>query len=339
MITRTEPGWQTEDWQIELSGAIRTVENLWQALDLPLEQLPAALAAHRDFPVRVPPAFLARIERGNPADPLLRQILPVAAETQHVSGFGVDPLGEAQARRLTGLLHKYRSRVLLVLGSACAINCRYCFRRHFPYEDNRLGPEDLARISAYLGEHPEVNEVILSGGDPLVTSNLRLQQLIRTLEAVPTVQRLRIHSRLPVVIPRRVDQGLLQSLAETRLQAVLVTHSNHPQELGDDFDTAMNLLRKQGITLLNQAVLLRGVNDRADVLIALSERLFAAGVLPYYLHLLDPVAGAHHFDVPEAEARSLMQAVHAGLPGFLVPRLVREVAGQPSKSPIDLRLP
>lgn len=338
MITRTAPGWHTEDWQIELSSAVRTVEALWQALELPLEQMPAALAAHRDFPVRVPRPFLTRIEKGNPQDPLLRQILPVLAETENVSGFVADPLGEAQARRSSGLLHKYQSRVLLVLSGTCAINCRYCFRRYFPYEDNKLGSEELAGIGAYLAEHPEVNEVILSGGDPLVTSNLRLSQLIEVIESVPTIQRLRIHTRLPVVIPRRVDQGLLQCLADTRLQTVLVTHSNHPQELGDEFDLAMNTLKKQGVTLLNQAVLLRGVNDDATTLVALSERLFAAGVLPYYLHLLDPVAGAHHFDVPESEARTLMQAMHAALPGFLVPRLVREVTNQPGKTPIDLQL-
>lgn len=338
MITRTATGWHTEDWQIELSGAVRTVEDLWQALELPLEQMPAALAAHKDFPVRVPRPFLARIEKGHPHDPLLRQILPVAAETLPAAGFIADPLGEAQARRTAGLLHKYQSRVLLVLSGTCAINCRYCFRRHFPYEDNRLGSDELNQIAAYLQAHPEVNEVILSGGDPLVTSNLRLSQLVRVIESVPSVTRLRIHTRLPVVIPRRVDQGLLQCLADTRLQTVLVTHSNHAQELGDEFDLAMNLLKSQGVTLLNQAVLLRGVNDDAATLVALSERLFAAGVLPYYLHLLDPVAGAHHFDVPEAEARTLMQAVHTALPGFLVPRLVREVAGQPGKSLIDLQL-
>lgn len=338
MITRTATGWHTEDWQIELSGAVRTVEDLWHALELPLEQLPAALAAHKDFPVRVPRPFLARIEKGNPHDPLLRQILPVAAETLPAAGFVADPLGEAQARRTAGLLHKYQSRVLLVLSGTCAINCRYCFRRHFPYEDNRLGSDELNQIAAYLASHPEVNEVILSGGDPLVTSNLRLEQLVRVIESVPSVTRLRIHTRLPVVIPRRVDQGLLHCLADTRLQTVLVTHSNHAQELGDEFDLAMNLLKSQGVTLLNQAVLLRGVNDDATTLVALSERLFSAGVLPYYLHLLDPVAGAHHFDVPEAEARTLMQAVHTALPGFLVPRLVREVAGQPGKSLIDLQL-
>lgn len=338
MITRTAPGWHTEDWQIELSGAVRSVESLWQLLELPKESLPAALAAHRDFPVRVPQAFLARIEKGNPDDPLLKQILPVAAETARVSGFIADPLAEHSANRTSGLLHKYQSRVLLVLGGTCAINCRYCFRRHFPYEDNRLGPDDLARIHAYLLDQPDVNEVILSGGDPLVTSNARLSALLDRIEAIPHLTRLRIHTRLPVVIPRRVDQGLLQRLEASRLQCVLVTHCNHPRELDADFDTAMHLLKQRGVTLLNQAVLLRGVNDSAAVQIALAERLFRAGVLPYYLHLLDPVAGAHHFDVPEDRARTLLHAVHAALPGYLIPRLVREVPGQPGKSPIDLHL-
>lgn len=338
MITRTAPGWHTEDWQIELSGAIRSVESLWQALELPLELMPAALAAHKDFPVRVPRPFLERIEKGNLQDPLLRQILPTAPETLPAQGFIADPLGEAGARRSSGLLHKYQSRVLLVLSGTCAVNCRYCFRRHFPYEDNRLGTEEFAQIQAYLHEHPEINEVILSGGDPLVISNLRLSQLLQVIEAVPHITRLRIHTRLPVVIPQRIDHGLLQRLGESRLNAVLVTHSNHANELGDDFDLAMNLLKHQGVTLLNQAVLLRGVNDSMAAQVALSERLFAAGVLPYYLHLLDPVAGAHHFDVPEAEAKRLMKAVHAALPGFLVPRLVREKAGEAGKSLIDLHL-
>lgn len=338
MITRTAPGWHTEDWQIALSGAIRTVEALWQALELPLDSLPAALAAHRDFPVRVPLPFLAKIEKGNPDDPLLRQVLPVGAETQATAGFIADPLGERDANHSSGLLHKYRSRVLLVLSGTCAINCRYCFRRHFPYEDNRLGTDEFAAIQAYLQARPEVNEVILSGGDPLVISNVRLGQLLQVIESVPHITRLRIHTRLPVVIPQRVDQGLLQQLGESRLKCVLVTHSNHPNELDRDFDLAMNLLQRQGVTLLNQAVLLRGVNDCATIQAALAERLFQAGVLPYYLHLLDPVAGAHHFDVPETEARALMQALQRVLPGFLIPRLVREVPGQPGKTPIDLHL-
>ncbi len=338
MITRTAPGWHTEDWQIELSGAIRTVEALWQALALPPELMPAALAAHKDFPVRVPRPFLERIEKGNLDDPLLRQILPVAPEVVPVEGFVVDPLAEAQARRSSGLLHKYQSRVLLVMSGTCAVNCRYCFRRHFPYEDNRLDAEAFSQIEAYLQAHPEVNEVILSGGDSLVISNLRLSQLLQVIESVPSVTRLRIHTRLPVVIPQRIDQGLLQCLGDSRLKAVLVTHSNHANELGEDFDLAMNLLQRQGVTLLNQAVLLRGVNDSVAALATLSERLFMAGVLPYYLHLLDPVAGAHHFDVPEPEARHLMQSLHSLLPGFLIPRLVRELPGRSGKTLVDLHL-
>ena len=338
MITRTAPGWQTEDWQIALSSAVRTVEELWRVLELPLEALPAALAAHRDFPVRVPQAFLGKIERGNPDDPLLRQILPLAAETLSAPGFVADPLGERDVNRASGLLHKYRSRVLLVLSGTCAINCRYCFRRHFPYEDNRLGSEEFEQIHDYLLQQPDVNEVILSGGDPLVISNARLARLLQVIESIPHIARLRIHSRLPVVIPQRVDQGLLRLLGESRLKSVLVTHCNHPNELDGDFDLAMKLLAGQGVTLLNQAVLLRGVNDRAEIQVALSERLFLAGVLPYYLHLLDPVAGAHHFDVPESEARPLMQTLHGALPGFLVPRLVRELPGRSGKTPIDLHL-
>jgi len=338
MITRTAPSWHTEDWQILLSGCIRSPESLWQRLDLPLDTLPAALRGHQDFPLRVPEPYLAKIELGNPDDPLLRQVLPVAAEVERPAGFVTDPLGERQANPSSGLLHKYQSRVLLVLSGACAINCRYCFRRHFPYEDNRLSTREFEQIETYLRAHPEVNEVILSGGDPLVVSNARLSILLKLLENIPSVTRLRIHSRLPVVIPQRVDQGLLELLAGSRLDCILVTHSNHPRELDGLFDQAMSALRQARVHLLNQAVLLRGVNNDAEVLAALSERLFSAGVLPYYLHLLDPVAGAHHFDVPEALARPLMAELHRRLPGFLIPRLVREIPGRPGKTLIDLHL-
>ena len=338
MITRTAPTWHTEDWQFLLSGSIRCPETLWQRLQLPLHSLPAGLQGHNAFALRVPEPYLAKIEVGNPDDPLLRQVLPVQAETQPRDGFIADPLGERQVNPQGGLLHKYHSRVLLVLSGACAINCRYCFRRHFPYEDNRLSSREFDQVAAYLQAHPEVNEVILSGGDPLVVSNGRLDKLLKTIEQVPTVKRLRIHTRLPVVIPQRVDAGLLDCLGNTRLDSVLVTHSNHPRELDGLFDQAMAALRQAGVHLLNQAVLLRGVNDTAEILTNLSERLFQAGVLPYYLHLLDPVAGAHHFDVPEQEARQLMCALHRHLPGFLIPRLVREISGKSGKTLIDLHL-
>ncbi|MEE2729839.1 MAG: EF-P beta-lysylation protein EpmB [Pseudomonadota bacterium] len=338
MITRTAPTWHTEDWQILLSGSIRSPEALWKRLELPLETLPAGLRGHQAFPVRVPEPYLDKIQPGRLDDPLLLQVLPVAAESETVSGFVVDPLGERQANPQSGLLHKYQSRVLLVLSGTCAVNCRYCFRRHFPYADNRLSSHEFDQVGAYLQAHPEVNEVILSGGDPLVVSNARISSLLNLLENIPSVQRLRIHSRVPVVIPQRIDTGLLEALAQTRLDVVLVTHSNHPRELDAVFDAAMGALRQAGVHLLNQAVLLRGVNDQADVLVALSERLFQGGILPYYLHLLDPVAGAHHFDVPEAEARSLMAQLHRRLPGFLIPRLVREISGKPGKTLIDLHL-
>lgn len=336
MITRTAATWHTEDWQFLLSDSIRSAESLWQALELPPERLPAAIRAHGDFAVRVPKPFLQKMERGNPDDPLLRQVLPAAEELIEQVGYVADPLAERGSNPAPGMLHKYKSRVLLVLSGACAVNCRYCFRRHFPYLDNRLGSEELSEIEAYLRRHTELNEVILSGGDPLVVSNARLERLLAVLDSIPHLARLRIHTRLPVVIPQRVDQGMLEALQNSRLQTVLVTHSNHPQELDRVFDDAMALLREIGVTLLNQAVLLRGVNDSEAIQGQLSERLFQAGVLPYYLHLLDPVAGAAHFDVPEDEARSLMQALHRTLPGFLIPRLVREIPGKPGKTLIDL---
>ena len=338
MITRTAPSWHTEDWQILLSGSIRCPEVLWKRLELPMESLPAGLKGHQAFPLRVPEPYLDKIRPGRLDDPLLLQVLPVAAENDSVPGFVADPLGERSSNPQSGLLHKYQSRVLLVLSGACAVNCRYCFRRHFPYEDNRLSSAEFSHIEAYLREHPQVNEVILSGGDPLVVSNARLANLLNIIENVPSVKRLRIHSRVPVVIPQRIDAGLLDILGNTRLDTVLVTHSNHPRELDAVFDAAMGALRQAGVHLLNQAVLLRGVNDDAQVLVELSERLFHSGILPYYLHLLDPVAGAHHFDVPETEARALMAYLHRSLPGFLIPRLVREISGKPGKTLIDLHL-
>ena len=303
-----------------------------------MESLPAGLKGHQAFPLRVPEPYLDKIRPGRLDDPLLLQVLPVAAENDSVPGFVADPLGERSSNPQSGLLHKYQSRVLLVLSGACAVNCRYCFRRHFPYEDNRLSSAEFSHIEAYLREHPQVNEVILSGGDPLVVSNARLANLLNIIENVPSVKRLRIHSRVPVVIPQRIDAGLLDILGNTRLDTVLVTHSNHPRELDAVFDAAMGALRQAGVHLLNQAVLLRGVNDDAQVLVELSERLFHSGILPYYLHLLDPVAGAHHFDVPETEARALMAYLHRSLPGFLIPRLVREISGKPGKTLIDLHL-
>ena len=336
MITRTAPGWQTGNWKIQLSQAITSVEKLLSMLELNPGLLPAGLQAAESFKLRVPMPYAAKIEKGNYNDPLLRQILPVEDELNIAPGFTRDPLGEQDANALPGVLHKYKSRILLISGSACAINCRYCFRRHFPYEENGFSRQDMENILSYLIKHPEINEVILSGGDPLMNSNQRLSQLLTPLDQLPQIKRLRIHSRLPVVIPERIDQGFLDAVFRLQNPLVLVTHVNHPRELDQQFDHAMKLLRQNGIHLLNQTVLLKGVNDDNHTLVALSERLFAAGVLPYYLHILDHVQGASHFLVPKERAVNLYKQLLEELPGFLVPKLVQEVAGMRSKTPVHL---
>ncbi|MCM8595896.1 EF-P beta-lysylation protein EpmB [Accumulibacter sp.] len=297
------------------------------AEDLAADPFPA-------FALRVPDAFIARMRPGDAADPLLRQVLPTLAERLAVPGFVDDPLAEASANRVPGLMHKFAGRVLLIVTGHCPIHCRYCFRRHFAHAANRPSREGWAQAFDYIRRDDSVTEVILSGGDPLSVSDRQLQWLIGQIEAIPHVRRLRIHSRLPVVVPDRLGPGLVGLLAASRLQTSLVIHANHPRELDDSVAEALSLLRREGIVLLNQAVLLAGVNDRVEVLAELSERLFAIGVLPYYLHLLDRVAGAAHFAVPDERAILLQQALLTRLPGYLVPRFVREIAQAPSKVPI-----
>ncbi|MCB9570240.1 MAG: EF-P beta-lysylation protein EpmB [Myxococcales bacterium] len=324
-------------WQRELAAAFTDPRALLAHLGLGEGELAGALAAAADFPMRAPRPYVARIVPGDPADPLLRQILPIAAELAPAPGFVADPLVEQTGAR-PGLLHKYRSRALVILRGGCAINCRYCFRRHFPYGEHALGPAEIEEIARYVAARPEINEVILSGGDPLLAKDAALASLVDALAAAPQLRRLRIHTRLPITIPSRITAGLVDLLARAPWPTVIVFHVNHPRELDDAVDAACRRLRAAGVTLLNQSVLLRGVNDDARVLAALSERLFDAGILPYYLHLLDRVAGAAHFEVDEGRARALMAELLAALPGFLVPKLVREVAGEPSKVPLDLRL-
>ena len=325
---------QSLSWQEELSGAIRAPQALLRSLQLSDDLLPAAEAAARLFPLRVPRPYLARIEPGNPRDPLLLQVLPLHAEQLEVPGFVPDPLQEQVSLRQPGVLHKYQGRVLLIVSGACAINCRYCFRRHFPYQDNNLGRDEWQQSLSYIAANPDIEEVILSGGDPLVASDKRLAWLLSEIEAIPHVQRLRIHTRLPIVIPQRITPALLTLLQNTRLQTLMVIHANHPRELDQAVRDALQSLRASGILLLNQSVLLRDINDSADTLAELSKALFAAGVLPYYLHLLDPVAGTAHFDVDENRAQKILQELRASLSGYLVPKLVREEAGEPSKTPI-----
>ncbi|MCK2151032.1 EF-P beta-lysylation protein EpmB [Marinobacter alexandrii] len=324
-------------WQQLLSESITCPEELLARLNLSPERwLQGARAGHQLFPVRVPEPFLARMRKGDPNDPLLRQVLPVSHEALRVPGFVRDPLEEDGAIQTTGLIRKYRSRALLMVTGQCAVNCRYCFRRHFPYEDQRLSPRDRQHIVETLAASPEINEVILSGGDPLAVNDRLLAQWANELGAISHLKRLRLHTRLPVVIPERVCESLLAWLKKTRLQVVMVLHINHPHEVDSATRAALEQLRDAGVTLLNQSVILRGVNDSTEVLEALSETLFDAGVLPYYLHAFDPVEGAHHYDVSDDEARGLVRDLLSRLPGFLVPKLVREVPGRDGKTPLNL---
>jgi EF-P beta-lysylation protein EpmB len=320
------------DWQTELRRCVDDPAELLALLELSDSLLDGAKAGHQDFALRVPRPWLNRIKKGDPDDPLLRQILPLADELLQVPGFNTDPLAEADANHASGLIHKYTDRVLLILSGACAINCRYCFRRHFPYGDNQLGPSQWQAVLDYLQQHPQVSEVIFSGGDPLVTPDGRLQRMLNDLSRITHLKRIRIHSRLPVVIPQRVTDTLIDALTSTRLQPVLVVHVNHPQEVDAEVDSACRRLRQAGITLLNQTVLLRYINDNKSVQKMLSERLFSCGVLPYYLFVLDPVAGAAHFDIDDQQARRLVGELQSELPGYLVPRLAREIPGRPSKT-------
>ena len=322
---------RSSDWKNALSNAVRDPAELLALLELPRELLPAARKAAEGFALRVPRGYLAHIEKGNLNDPLLRQVLPLGEELLDLPGFGTDPVGDSDAAALPGLLHKYHGRVLLTLTGGCAIHCRYCFRRHFPYGEENPGRDNWQGVIDYLRAHPEVDELILSGGDPLLLDTPQLQRLSDQLRLLPQLKRLRIHSRLPLVLPERIDTPLLGWLSALPWQTVLVIHANHPHELGEEQGEALTHLKRSGLTLLNQSVLLRGVNDTVETLRQLSQQLFAHGVLPYYLHQLDRVQGAAHFEVSDEQAQALHQALQHSLPGYLVPRLVREISGEASK--------
>ena len=317
-------------WQAAVRNAVRDAAELARLLDLP----PAALGALADakFPLLVPRGFVARMRRGDPDDPLLKQILPRPVELVAATGFTADPVRE-QGLAAHGLIRKYPGRALLIASGACPVHCRYCFRREFPYHTQLAARDDWEPAIATLRGSTDVGEVILSGGDPLSLSNRRLGELLAKL-ADTSATTVRIHTRFPVVIPERIDAELTRLLDSTRLATVVVVHSNHPNELDASVAAALLALRRHVGALLNQAVLLRGINDDAATLAALSERLFACGVLPYYLHALDPVAGAAHFEVAEHRGVELVGQLRARLPGYLVPRFVREVPGELSKTPI-----
>jgi EF-P beta-lysylation protein EpmB len=332
MIPASPSSRQPPSWQRALKQAISDPAELLAALQLGPQWLEPARAAARLFPLRVPRGFVARMRRGDPRDPLLVQVLPLGAECNAVPGYVPDPVGDLAARAGAGVLQKYHGRALLITTGACAVNCRYCFRRHFPYAEENASRADFEPALELLRADATVREVVLSGGDPLTLGDRRLAALLAGLQAIPHLRRVRLHTRLPIVLPERIDPGFLAVWSAVRLQKVVVVHANHANEIDDSVRDALAGLRGTGTTLLNQAVLLRGVNDRPDDLVALSETLFETGVLPYYLHLLDPVAGAAHFDVPEDTARSLVAEVAARLPGYLVPRLVREIPGEASKT-------
>jgi len=322
---------QVPAWQSTLASAIRDPAELLAAVDLSQEWLLVAQAAARLFSLRVPRGFVARMRPRDPHDPLLRQVLPLVEECLAVEGFSDDPVGDHAAMVAPGVLHKYEGRVLLTLTGACAVHCRYCFRRHFPYAEANPAADQWRGALEYIAADHSISEVILSGGDPLTLSDRRLDTLVRELASIPQVRRLRLHTRLPIVLPERVDDALLDWLGAAGLKTVVVVHANHANEIDAFVRDALTRLKRAGVDLLNQSVLLRGVNDSAETLARLSETLIDVGVLPYYLHQLDKVQGAGHFEVPEAAARQLMAQLQRRLPGYLVPRLVREVPGAPGK--------
>jgi EF-P beta-lysylation protein EpmB len=318
-------------WQQLWREAVRDPRELLSLLGLEHLAGKVSEAAAIQFPLRVPRGFIDRMRHGDPHDPLLRQVLPLDDEDRIVPGFGLDAVGDTAARAASGVIRKYRGRALLVATGSCAIHCRYCFRRHFPYAGENAAAGGWSEAVALIATDPSIDEVILSGGDPLSLATSKLAELTEALATIPHLRRLRIHTRLPTVLPERVDAALLGWLRALPWPVTLVVHVNHANEFDAKVDAALASLRDTGAILLNQAVLLRGVNDTVDALVDLSERSAAAGVLPYYLHQLDRVAGAAHFEVDDATARSLHAALAARLSGYLVPRLVREVAGDPGK--------
>lgn len=322
-------------WQKELGSVVTDPKQLLSLLNIDSNDYVQHFKARKLFPVRVPHSFIKRMKKGDINDPLLKQVMPISKEFVVSQGYSEDPLEEHETVA-EGLLHKYKNRVLMIVKAGCAINCRYCFRRHFPYQDNSPNKERWQAALNYIRSHDEISEVIFSGGDPLMASDEHLAWLIAQLENISHVTRLRIHSRLPVVIPNRVTQNLVSTLKNSRLKAVMVLHINHPNEVNLELSNALEPFREARIPLFNQSVLLRGVNDNADILSTLSEVLFDSGIQPYYLHLFDAVQGAAHFDVNEDKAIGIVNEMLASLPGFLMPKLVREVAGQANKTPINL---
>ena len=325
------------NWQKELAMSFSDPNSLLKYLQLPAENFQQDVKARRLFPMRVPRPFAAKMQKGDPHDPLFLQVFTNRYEFESSAGYSNDPL-EEQNNQQPGILHKYQNRLLLLVRGGCAVNCRYCFRRHFPYSDNHLNKQQWLQALDYIAANPQIDEVIYSGGDPLMAKDEFLAWLTQQVEAIPHIKRLRIHTRLPVVIPSRITSELIQWFTQSRLKPVMVLHINHGNEIDQKLSQAAQKLTQAGVTLLNQAVLLKGINDSVEAQIHLNEALFEVGVMPYYLHVLDKVHGAEHFDLPESTATDLMKELIKRQPGYLVPKLVREIGGQPGKTPIDLQL-
>lgn len=333
-------------WQRELANAIRTVEDLLLRLGLvqPQEPLETALSRMaipgqnadflRRFPVLVPENYLKRMQSGDAFDPLLRQVLPLTAEAEVVEGFVSDAVGDLPARRADGVIQKYEGRVLLIAASACAVHCRYCFRRDYPYEAEPRRLDDWQPAFSEIAADASITEVIFSGGDPWMLSDQRLHALYSAIDAIPHIERIRFHTRLPIVLPSRVTAELVGGLRDLRSQAIVVVHANHANEIVGDCESALRTVVRAGIPVLNQSVLLAGVNDSVDALELLSRRLVSIGVMPYYLHQLDQVSGAAHFEVPKSKGQELLRELATRLPGYAVPRYVQEIAGHSGKTPI-----
>ena len=320
------------NWQLEYKTSITNIEQLCQTLGLRIEQLPISSQANKQFQIRVPQSYVDRMQASNPSDPLPLQVLPTSYEEKSIEGYLKDPVGDLNSAKAPGLLKKYNGRALLLATSRCAIHCRYCFRRHFPYSAQNPRHDNWTQAVQELQQDHSITEIILSGGDPLVLDDSELAKLVSKLESIEHIQRLRIHTRLPVVIPNRINEKLLNWISNSRLNVIMVLHINHAQEINSALHDGLQKLKKINCTLLNQSVLLRNINDQSSSLIDLSEALFNAGILPYYLHLLDKVDGAAHFDVCKENARKLMQEITRQLPGYLVPKLVMEIPGKQSKS-------
>jgi len=332
MIPGSPSPWQALRWQDSLKRLVTRPADLAGHLQFSHTRQLDITQGATSFPLRIPLEYLQRIPTRDPDHPFLKQFIPSSQELDTTRNFDKDPVGEIHQNPVPGLIHKYKGRVLLIISSSCPIHCRYCFRRHFPYGDNRNNRDDWHQALDYIREDASIREVIYSGGDPLSASDDLLGWLTRELASIPHLKRLRVHTRYPIVLPQRITQGCLDWLSGSRLLSTMVVHCNHPDELDDSLMPTFLLLKQAGITLLNQSVLLRGVNDNLATLINLSETLHRHGVLPYYLHLLDKVQGAAHFEVPEQEALILYRQLQAELPGYLLPKLVREQAGEAAKS-------